>query len=35
MLVGVPTEVKNHEYQVAHYPAGVHEFTRYGHLVLV
>ena len=31
MLVGVPTEVKNHEYRVAITPAGVHEFARHGH----
>jgi alanine dehydrogenase len=35
MKVGVPTEVKNHEYRVAITPAGVHEFTRHGHEVLV
>src|ERR687898_258612 len=35
MLVGVPAEVKNHEYRVAITPAGVHEFTRHGHSVLV
>ncbi len=35
MLVGVPTEVKNHEYRVAITPAGVHEFARHGHTVLV
>jgi alanine dehydrogenase len=35
MRVGVPTEVKNHEYRVAVTPAGVHELTRYGHDVLV
>jgi alanine dehydrogenase len=35
MKVGVPTEVKNHEYRVAITPAGVHELTRYGHDVLV
>jgi alanine dehydrogenase len=35
MRVGVPTEVKNHEYRVAITPAGVHELTRYGHDVLV
>ena len=27
MLVGVPAEVKNHEYRVAITPPGVHEFT--------
>ena len=35
MRVGVPTEVKNHEYRVAITPAGVHELTRHGHEVLV
>jgi alanine dehydrogenase len=35
MRVGVPTEVKNHEYRVAITPAGVHELTRHGHDVLV
>jgi alanine dehydrogenase len=35
MRVGVPTEVKNHEYRVAITPAGVHELSRQGHDVLV
>ena len=35
MRVGVPTEVKNHEYRVACTPAGVHELVRHGHQVLV
>ena len=35
MLIGVPTEVKNHEYRVAITPAGVAEFVRRGHQVLV
>lgn len=35
MRVGVPTEVKNHEYRVACTPAGVHELVRHGHRVLV
>jgi alanine dehydrogenase len=35
MRVGVPTEVKNHEYRVAITPAGVHELTSQGHDVLV
>jgi len=35
MKVGVPTEVKNHEYRVAITPSGVHEFTRHGHHVTV
>ena len=35
MKVGVPKEVKNHEYRVAITPAGVHEFVRHGHEVLI
>jgi alanine dehydrogenase len=35
MKVGVPTEVKNHEYRVAITPAGVQEFIRSGHPVFV
>ena len=35
MRVGVPSEVKNHEYRVACTPAGVHEFVQHGHQVLV
>jgi alanine dehydrogenase len=35
MKVGVPTEVKNHEYRVAITPAGVHELTRAGHQVFI
>jgi alanine dehydrogenase len=35
MRIGVPTEVKNHEYRVAITPAGVAEFARRGHQVLV
>jgi len=35
MLVGVPREIKNHEYRVAITPAGVHELTRHGHDVVV
>ncbi len=35
MKIGVPTEVKNHEYRVACTPAGVHELVRHGHQVLV
>jgi alanine dehydrogenase len=35
MRVGVPTEVKNHEYRVAITPAGVHELVRQGHPVVV
>lgn len=35
MRIGVPREVKNHEYRVALTPAGAHELTRSGHDVLV
>jgi len=35
MKVGVPREVKNHEYRVAITPAGVHELVRHGHEVYV
>ncbi|HEX6357706.1 alanine dehydrogenase [Actinophytocola sp.] len=35
MLVGVPREVKNHEYRVAITPAGVVELVHHGHDVLV
>jgi alanine dehydrogenase len=33
--VGVPREVKNHEYRVAITPAGVHEFVRNDHEVFI
>jgi alanine dehydrogenase len=33
--VGVPKEVKNHEYRVAITPVGVHELTAHGHEVFV
>lgn len=35
MKVGIPREVKNHEYRVAITPSGVHELVRAGHEVLV
>ena len=35
MKVGIPREVKNHEYRVAITPAGVHELVRHGHEVYV
>ncbi|MCO5996403.1 alanine dehydrogenase [Actinoallomurus rhizosphaericola] len=35
MKVGVPREIKNHEYRVAITPAGVHELVRHGHDVLI
>jgi alanine dehydrogenase len=33
--VGIPREVKNHEYRVAITPSGVHELVRHGHDVYV
>jgi len=33
--VGVPKEIKNHEYRVAITPAGVHELVRNGHEVVI
>ena len=35
MKIGVPREIKNHEYRVAITPAGVHELTKHGHEVFV
>ncbi|GLY31959.1 alanine dehydrogenase [Kineosporia sp. NBRC 101731] len=35
MLVGVPQEIKNHEYRVAITPAGVRELTLRGHDVVI
>ncbi len=35
MKVGIPKEVKNHEYRVAITPSGVHELVRAGHEVFV
>jgi alanine dehydrogenase len=35
MKVGVPKEVKNHEYRVALTPVGVHELTEHGHDVYI
>ncbi len=35
MRIGVPTEVKNHEYRVALTPAGVNELVQHGHEVLI
>ncbi|MHA6763704.1 alanine dehydrogenase [Streptacidiphilus sp. PAMC 29251] len=35
MKVGIPREVKNHEYRVAITPAGVHELVRNGHQVVI
>ncbi|MFT4126129.1 MAG: alanine dehydrogenase [Gordonia sp. (in: high G+C Gram-positive bacteria)] len=35
MRIGIPTEIKNHEYRVAATPAGVAELTHRGHEVIV
>ncbi len=35
MKVGIPREVKNHEYRVALTPVGAHELTQHGHEVFV
>jgi alanine dehydrogenase len=35
LRIGIPKEVKVHEYRVAITPAGVHELVRHGHQVLV
>jgi alanine dehydrogenase len=35
MKIGIPQEIKNHEYRVAITPAGVHELVKHGHTVVV
>lgn len=35
MLIGVPKEIKNHEYRIGLTPAGVRELVAHGHQVLV
>ncbi len=35
MKVGIPKEIKNHEYRVAITPSGVHELARAGHEVFI
>ncbi len=35
MIVGVPKEIKAHEYRIAMLPVGVEEMTRAGHTVLI
>jgi alanine dehydrogenase len=35
MIIGVPKEVKNHEYRVAVVPAGVRSLVREGHTIIV
>jgi alanine dehydrogenase len=33
--IGIPREIKNHEYRVAITPSGVHELVRHGHEVVI
>jgi alanine dehydrogenase len=35
MKIGIPREIKNHEYRVAITPAGVHELVSFGHELLI
>ena len=35
MIIGVPKEIKNHEYRIGLTPAGVKELTVNGHKVIV
>ena len=35
MIIGVPKEIKNHEYRVGLTPRSVKEFINHGHKVLV
>ena len=35
MKVGIPKEIKNHEYRVAITPSGVHELVVHGHEVFI
>ncbi|MGB6069322.1 MAG: alanine dehydrogenase, partial [Rhodococcus sp. (in: high G+C Gram-positive bacteria)] len=35
MKIGIPREIKNHEYRVAITPAGVHELVSRGHEVII
>ncbi|WP_370181386.1 alanine dehydrogenase [Rhodococcus wratislaviensis] len=35
MKIGIPREIKNHEYRVAISPAGVHELSERGHEVII
>ena len=35
MRIGIPSEVKNHEYRVAITPSGVHELARNGHDIFI
>ncbi|MEN9390789.1 MAG: alanine dehydrogenase, partial [Pseudomonadota bacterium] len=35
MIIGVPKEIKNHEYRVGMTPAGVDELVGHGHKILM
>jgi alanine dehydrogenase len=35
MLIGVPKEIKNHEYRVGMVPSSVRELVQHGHQVVV
>ena len=35
MIIGVPKEIKNHEYRVAVTPAGVTELIKNGHRLII
>ncbi|WP_456107051.1 hypothetical protein [Pseudohaliea rubra] len=35
MLIGVPKEIKNHEYRIGLTPAGVTELVDHGHQVMI
>ena len=35
MRIGIPKEIKNHEYRVAITPAGVHELVTHGHEIVI
>ena len=35
MLIGIPKEVKDHEFRVSVTPAGIHEYVARGHVALV
>ena len=35
MIIGIPKEIKNHEYRVGMTPAGVKELVAHGHRLLV
>ena len=35
MIIGIPREIKNHEYRVGMTPAGAKELVAHGHRVLV